>query len=129
MCLDDFSTRNPCQGAAWDGKMTGIGLGSPIRAKLRPERFEMKNLPSTDSGFFLATGALQQRHQIFLVGRAHPVPLQGFDPALVGALAGPQHQQQGGDEHTVNLDCLLYTSTGGSPVPPPNSATGMKYPG
>ena len=87
-----------------------------IRAKLRPERLRIKNLPSTDSGFFLAAGARQQRHQVFLVGQAHPVPLQRFDHALVRALAGPQHQQQRSDEHTVNLDlhpCRRF----GQPVP------------
>ena len=61
------------------GKMTRIYCWGPIRAKRCPERFEIKNLPSTDSGFFCATGALQQRHQIFLMGHdpsAQPIVLK-----------------------------------------------------
>src|ERR1700677_2174197 len=104
MCLDDFSTRSGWEEAGMIGKRTGLGSWGLIRAKHRLERLGIKNLPSMDSGFFCATSALQQRHQVFGRGQARPVPLQRFDHALIGALAGPQHQQQGGDEDTVNLD-------------------------
>src|ERR1700735_1308536 len=58
----------------------------------------------SDSGFFRPMGAFEQFRQFCLGGPARPVEPQGFDGAQVGSLSGPQHQQQGGNEHTVNLD-------------------------
>jgi hypothetical protein len=57
------------------GKVTMICHSQRTRAKHGPERFRIKTLPSTESGFFLGPGALQERDQVFLGGQARPVPL------------------------------------------------------
>src|ERR1700691_1123997 len=94
MCLEEFSTQNVCEEHESSGKMRMIYSWGGIRAKRGLERFRVKNLPSTGSGFFRTTGAAQQRHQVLRAGHARPVPLQRFDHALGGAPAGPQHQEQ-----------------------------------
>src|SRR5580658_199493 len=104
MCFGLFLSLQELWWAEITGKMARLCRSEPMRAKHGPERLWMKSLPSIRSGFFLAGGALQEPHQVFLRGHSRPVPLQRLHHALVGALAGPEHQQQRGDEHTVNLN-------------------------
>src|SRR5580700_1915907 len=63
----------------------------------------LRTSPKADSGFFWI-GAFEQHHQFLLGGPTGPVKLQRFDRALVGTAAGPQQEQEGGDQHAVNLD-------------------------
>src|SRR5215217_2701495 len=54
--------------------------------------------------FFAASGSFQQVEQLFLGGPTDEIQAQHFDHATVRALAGPEHQQQGRDEHGIELD-------------------------
>src|SRR5580700_6995467 len=92
MCLDHFSTPSGGGGPEMAGKMDDLGRSGCMKSKHGLERFRMKSLPSAGSGFFLGDGALQERRQVLRRGQTHPVIAQGFNHALVGPMARPQHQ-------------------------------------